>query len=270
MVEAEVFELISSSINKGIPVALVTVLDHAGSTPGKQGSVMAVLSDGMAKGSVGGGDLEYTIIKQALDCLLSGTSSEYEYSLTGKGNVDMACGGDVRVYIKVFPASSKLYLVGGGHIASQLYKLGQMAHFSVTVIDDRQEFANRERFPDATEIINADPAEILKKITIDKDTYIAIATHSHVHDEAALRAVAKSPAAYIGLIGSKKKVKNFLLRMKKDGFSEEVINRLYAPMGLDIANVKPEEIAISILSEMLLVKNAGKLQHMKDRVERSP
>lgn len=265
MLEAEVFELVSSSITKGIPVALVTVLDHAGSTPGKQGSIMAVLSNGMSKGSVGGGDLEYTIIKQTLECLLSGTSSEFEYSLTGRGNVDMACGGNVRIYIKVFPASSKLYLVGGGHIAAQLYKLGQMAHFSVTVIDDRQEFANRERFPDATEIINADPAEVLSKITIDKDTYIAIATHSHVHDEAALRAVVGSKAAYIGLIGSKKKVKNFFLRMRKDGFSEEDIQKLYAPMGLDIANVKPEEIAISIISEMLQVKNSGNLQHMKDR-----
>jgi xanthine dehydrogenase accessory factor len=267
MVEAEVFELIASSLSKGVPVALVTVLDHAGSTPGKQGSVMAVLSDGMSKGSVGGGDLEYTIIRQALDCLVTGISSEYEYSLSGKGNVDMACGGDVRVYIKVFPASSKLYLVGGGHIAGQLYKLALMAHFSVTIIDDRQEFANRERFQDATEIINADPAEVLKKMTIDKDTYIAIATHSHEHDEAALRAVAESHAAYIGLIGSKKKVKNFFLRMKKDGFSEETLNKIFAPMGLDIANVKPEEIAISIISEMLMVKNSGKLQHMKDRVK---
>lgn len=265
MAEADVFELVSGSIKNGVPVALVTVLENRGSSPGKQGSVMAVLEDGVTKGSVGGGDLEYTVVRQALERLKTGESGEHHYTLNGKGDVDMACGGDVRLYIKVFPASDRLLVVGGGHIGASLYKLALGLRFSVIVMDGREEFANRVRFPEAAEVINEEPSEALKKLSLGSNTYIAIATHSHESDEAALRAVIGSDAVYVGMIGSRRKVAGVKERLTKDNYSEEDIDKIYAPMGLDIANVNPEEIALSILSEMLLVKNSGELRHMKDR-----
>lgn len=264
MAEAEVFELVSSSIKKGVPVALVTVLEHAGSTPGKQGSVMAVLANGVTEGSVGGGDLEFTVIRQALDCIESGAGGEFDYSLSGKGNIDMACGGDVRIYIKVFAGAERLLILGAGHIGARLYDLARELHFSVTVVDSRTEFANSDRYPDA-QVINAEPAKALEDIRVDGRTYIAIATHSHKSDEEALRAAAGRGAAYVGMIGSRKKVAGIMGRMKADGFSGEAMEEVYAPMGLDIASVRPEEIAFSILSEILLLKNGGGLRHMKDR-----
>jgi xanthine dehydrogenase accessory factor len=267
MTEADVYGQISESIRKNIPSALVTVISHAGSTPGKEGSVMAVLSDGRTWGSVGGGDLEYTVIKQAALCIANGIGGEYEYSLNKSGEVNMSCGGSVRIYIRVFSPSARLIIAGGGHIALQLYKLALMQNFSVIIIDHREEFANTDRFPQAAEVITADAAQTLKTLNIDNKTFIAIATHSHETDEAALRAAADSDAAYIGMIGSKKKVAAVFQRMKNDGFSDASLGRLYAPMGLNIATVRPEEIALSIISEIMLVKNSGTAEHMKNIVK---
>ncbi len=197
MIEAEIFEQLTNSIKANRPAALVTVINHAGSTPGKEGSQMVVHKSGETYGSVGGGDLEYTIIKQAISCIDDNISGEYEYKLDNTGDVNMACGGNVRIYIKVFGESQKLIIVGAGHIGSQLYRLALTQNFSVTVIDHREEFANRTRYPEATEVIVKDTSEALADIRINNQTYIAIATHSHECDEASLRAVINSDAAYI-------------------------------------------------------------------------
>ncbi|PLX68783.1 MAG: xanthine dehydrogenase [Denitrovibrio sp.] len=264
MIEAEIFEQLTNSIKSNRPVALVTVISHAGSTPGKEGSLMVVHKSGESYGSVGGGDLEYTIIKQAISCIDENISSEYDYTLDKTGEIDMACGGSVRIYIKVFPESQKLVIVGAGHIGSQLYKLALTQNFSVTVIDHREEFANRTRYPEATEVIVQDTSSALSEMQINENTYIAIATHSHECDEASLRAAIDSDAAYIGMIGSRKKVAGIKSRLEKDNIKTDSEN-LFTPMGLDIASVKPEEIALSIMSEILLVKNSGTLRHMRNK-----
>jgi len=261
MAEAAVFELIAKSIKSGVPIALVTVMEHSGSTPGKQGSVMAVLKNNVTEGSVGGGELEYTVVKQAIDCLNRGTEGEFSYDLSG---LEMECGGAVKVYVKVFAGMDRLIIAGGGHIGTHLYKLAKAMHFSITVIDSRSEFACSDRFPDA-EVMNGEPSEIMREIDINKNTYITIATHSHESDEAALRSGIGKGAAYLGMIGSRKKVSGVFGRMRADGIDEKALSEVYAPMGLDIASIKPEEIAQSVMSEILLVKNGGTLRHMKDK-----
>lgn len=262
MIEAEVFAKISEALKMNIPCALVTVIDHAGSTPGKQGSVMTVLSNGETYGTVGGGSLEHSVTKSALECISAGENRELSLDLTDDG---MMCGGKVRLYIKTFAPSERLIICGGGHIGQKLYQLGIMLGFSVTVIDDRAEFANKTNFPDASDVICGDVGKILSEINITSSCYIAIATRSHETDFEAVKAVASSDAAYTGMIGSRRKVKKLLDKLSTDGISQEDIDKLYAPMGLDIATVKTEEIALSIISEIMLVKNNGTLRHMKDR-----
>jgi len=261
MAEAKVFELVSSSIKSGTPVALVTVMEHSGSTPGKQGSVMAVLKSGVTEGSVGGGELEYTVIKQSIDCIKTGESGEFSYDLTGKDGLGMECGGAVKIYVKVFAGADRLIIAGGGHIGTHLYRLALAMHFSITVIDSRDEFATQDRFENA-EVICADPGKTISEMDINENTYITIATHSHECDEQALRSSIDRGAAYVGMIGSRRKVGGVFERLKTDGKKTEDI---YAPMGLDIASIKPEEIALSIMSEILLIKNSGTLRHMKDK-----
>jgi len=265
MIEIEVFEKLAKSIKNGIPVALVSVLDHEGSTPGKQGSIMAVLKSGETCGTVGGGSLEFAVVTQAIKCIVDSVSREFSYDLSEGGTVGMTCGGSVRVYIKVFDQSQKIIIVGGGHVGLQLYRQALMQSFSVVVVDDRAEFANVERFPDAAEVLVGDVAEVLSAMKIDENCYIAIATRSHECDESALRASVGRGAAYVGMIGSRKKVSGIMKRIKDSGVGEDVLETVFAPMGLAIATIKPEEIALSIISEILLVKNTGSAQHMRDK-----
>jgi len=262
MKEAEVFEKISEALKKNIPSALVTVIDHAGSTPGKQGSVMAVLANGETNGTVGGGSLEHSVVQQSIQAIRDNVSKEINFDLTDDG---MMCGGKVRIYIKVFAPAERLIICGGGHIGQKLYQLGVIQGFSVSIIDDRAEFANRANFPDASDVVHGDVYAVLTEMNIDESCYIAIATRSHETDQQALKAVAETRASYIGMIGSKRKVKTLIDNLKAEGISEQSLNNVYAPMGLDIATVKTEEIALSIISEIMLVKNNGQLRHMKDR-----
>jgi xanthine dehydrogenase accessory factor len=262
MIEAEVFAKISEALKNNKPAALVTVLSHAGSSPGKQGSVMAVLSNGETYGTVGGGSLEHTATKEALEAIKTGTDKELSFDLTDDG---MMCGGKVRLYIKTFAPSERLIICGGGHIGQKLYQLGIMQGFAVTVIDDRAEFANGINFPDASEVICGDVGKALSEMNIDDTCYIAIATRSHETDFEALGSAVGTKAAYIGMIGSRKKVNTVMDKLSAEGIGKAVLDKIYAPMGLDIATVKTEEIALSIISEIMLVKNGGNLRHMKDR-----
>jgi xanthine dehydrogenase accessory factor len=263
MIEATVFDKIADCVRGNIPVALVTVIDSEGSSPAKKGAVMAVWGDGNTEGTVGGGNLEYVVIKEAIEAMISGKEGEFSYQLDDEGDLGMTCGGEVRVFIKVFSARNRLVIIGAGHIGLELYKFGLMQGFSIVVVDDRADFASKVRFPEAETILNGDLTEMINKIEITGKDYIAIATRSHKCDEEALRAVAGSAAAYIGMIGSRSKVTNIMTKLS-ESFEKDVLEKIYAPMGLDIASVDTREIALSIISEIMLVKNKGSLHHMKE------
>jgi len=263
MKDVEMFDKIAKyqKDDRGIAMAVVTL--SAGSSPADLGDMMIVLDDGQTEGSVGGGALEHTVIKEALKCISDGVCKEFSYSLEKGGDLEMTCGGDVRVFIKVFNRKKKLVVVGGGHIGLELYKLGLAYGFSVTVVDDREEFASKLRFPEATQVVCGDISKSISQLNIDSSSYIAIATRSHQCDEDALRSVVGSDAAYIGMIGSRKKVAHIMNNLLND-FDIDVLSKVYAPMGLDIASEKTGEIALSIMSEIMLVKNNGSAEHMRN------
>jgi xanthine dehydrogenase accessory factor len=267
--DEKILKKVYESIEKGESVALVTIIEAYGSAPRKGGSMMAVWQDGRISGSVGGGKVEYEVINKSIQCIKKLKDSQFEYTLNEKGTLEMQCGGTVKGFIKIFSASPKLLIVGGGHIGQNLYKLGKILGFYTVIIDDREEFANEERFIEADEIFQGDIGDILSKYNIDDNTYIVIVTKGHKQDLNALRSSILRNAAYVGMIGSRSKNIHVMKNLLEEGIAKEELQKVYAPIGLNISSGTPEEIAFGILSEILLIKNKGSLNHMKDvkRVE---
>jgi xanthine dehydrogenase accessory factor len=169
-----------------------------------------------------------------------------------------AAGGKFEVFFELMLAPPKLIVVGAGHIAVPLVKMAKILDFHVTVIDDRLMYANRERFPEADEVVVSDMAQALKQMAVTASTYIVLITRGHKYDEPCLREIIHSPAKYIGMIGSKRRIKACFQRFREEEkIAEEVIERVYAPIGLDIATETPAEIALSILAEMVKVRRGG-------------
>jgi xanthine dehydrogenase accessory factor len=177
-----------------------------------------------------------------------------------------AAGGKVEVFFEVMSSPPRLIVVGAGHIAVPLVKFAKILDFHVTVLDDRILFANRERFPDADEILVGDMAATLKEMPVTPSTYIVLITRGHKYDEPCLREIIHGPAKYIGMIGSKRRTKACFQRFREEEkIAEEIIQRVYAPIGLDINAETPEEIALSILAEIIKVRRGGKAQSLSGK-----
>ena len=165
----------------------------------------------------------------------------------------------LEVFFEVMPAPPKLIVVGAGHIAVPLVKIAKVLDFHVTVIDDRLLYANRDRFPDADEVLVGDMAQTLNEMTITPSCYVVLITRGHAYDEPCLRVIVRTDAKYIGMIGSRRRIKACFQRFRdEDKIAEEVLDRVYAPIGLDIATETPAEIALSILGEVIKVRRGGK------------
>lgn len=264
--EGKILKAVSSAVEKGIETAVVTVLEVKGSSPGKEGSMMAVFSDGSILGTVGGGALEYEFIQEALKAIKENKSCEKSFELTEKGSLHMKCGGFVRAYIKVFAKREKLLIMGGGHLGAELYTLGKFLNKYVVIFDDREEFANRKRFPEADEIIFGTMKETVKNYSIDENSYIIIVTRGHENDKECLKAILdkKVSPKYIGMVGSRGKVLSTYKELLDEGYSEEELKKIYSPIGLDISSFEPKEIALGIMAEITAVKNQKTGEHMRD------
>lgn len=255
---------IYNSVENGESAALAMITQENGSAPRKQGSIMAVWQDGRIQGSVGGGSVEGAVIKLAVRCIEDREDKQFEYNLSDTGNLGMNCGGEVKGFIKVFYPRPRLLIAGGGHIGLKLNELAKALDFSTVVFDDRDEFANKDRFVDADEIIKGEIGEQLKNYPVTGKDYIVIVTRGHLQDKDALREAVKKKPAYIGMIGSTKKTKTIMEALIEEGIDEKLLRKVYTPIGLDIGNSLPAEIALGILGEILLVKNKGTLNHRKD------
>lgn len=259
---------IGKRVEKGEGAALITVIGIDGSSPGKKGSIMGVFQDETISGTVGGGNLEYILIKEGLKAIDEGISKELEFQLVEEAALHMKCGGDVKVFIKVFNKKEKAIIVGGGHVGGELYKVLQFLDMDIVIIDDRETFCNRELYPNAKELLVGDVKEKLLNYSLDSRCYIVIVTRGHKYDKEALESVIGREAKYIGMIGSKKKVRETFEELLNDGISKELLNEIYSPIGLDISNGSPKEIAISVASEILKVKNNLTGISMKEKLRR--
>lgn len=255
-----VIEELVEFLERGRAVALATIVSARGSAPRKEpGTKMLVALDGYVKGTIGGGVLEARVVEDAKGAIREGRSRLVSYRLTPEaaGGMGLLCGGEVDVFIDVFRSNPVLVIVGAGHVALPLCRMAKIVGFEVVVLDDREEFANSERFPEADGIVVGDYEISLGGLDITPSTYIVIVTRGHQYDELALRSVISSNAAYIGMIGSKKKVSAVLDRLRADGVSEDLIQGVHAPIGLSIGADTPEEIAVSIMAEIIQVMRKG-------------
>lgn len=241
----------------GEEAALATVISASGSTPREEGAKMLVRPDGSIMGTIGGGAIEKAVIKEALEVMRRGKAKKMEYKLAAGGELGMICGGDTEVFIEPITSSPSLFVFGGGHIAVPLVKMAAIAGFKITVIDERPDFASAARFPDAAEVLASDIPPAYARLNVDKGSYIVIVTHGHKGDEAALEGALKTPARYIGMIGSREKNKAVFAHLLAKGFTQDDLARAHAPIGMRIKAQTPEEIAVSILAEIIAVRRSS-------------
>ncbi len=245
----------------GEEAAVATVISASGSTPREEGAKMLVKADGSIMGTVGGGNIEKQVIHEALDVIRKGKARRIEYRLHSSGEsgleTGMICGGDVEVFIEPILVAPRLYIFGAGHIGIPLAKMASLADFRITIVDDREGFATPERFPDAADTITGDFASSYDKLNIDRNSYIVIVTYGHKGDEIVLEGALRTAAKYIGMIGSKEKNKAVFSHLLAKGFTQEDLNRVHAPIGVKIMSQTPQEIAVSILAELILVRRSS-------------
>lgn len=254
--KAEILEKIYEDNKKGKDSALVLLIENKGSTPGEDNSVMAICSDGSTLGTIGGGAIEADVMRRTFENMKEGKSFEFDYNLSKSGELKMACGGNSRGYVRYFKSSRRLVIFGAGHTAQKLARVATKTGFAVDIIDDRDDFKSSPDFSEIDNYYAMEVEEVVEKINFDADkTFIVLCTRGHAHDEEALKAVINKDYAYLGMIGSKAKVKNLFNHLLEEGYSKELLKKVHAPIGLNLDDGSVEEIAISILSQILMVKN---------------
>lgn len=262
--KAEILEKIYEENRKGKNAALVFLIENKGSTPGENNSLMAVLSDGESFGTIGGGKIEADVIRRTLEGFKDGKSFEFDYNLSKNGELKMACGGNSRGFVKYFKASNRLIIFGAGHVSQKLARIATKTNFEVTVIDDRDEFKDSPDFEGIKEYIAESIDKATEKIDFDMEkTHIVLCTRGHSQDAEVLRNILDKDYSYLGMIGSKAKVISVFKDLEDEGYDRDKLNQIYTPIGLDIDNGSVEEIAISIMAEILKIKNKKSGQSQK-------
>jgi xanthine dehydrogenase accessory factor len=256
-VNREVFAAVAAALERGEPAALVTVVATTGSTPQRVGAKMLVFGDGRLVGTIGGGCYENDAFWKAREAITSRRPAMVHYELSDDfaQETGLICGGQMDVYIEPIEPSPELYVIGAGHVGFHLARLADEVGFRVHVVDDREKFANEERFPTAAEIVVDDIPTWIGGANIPPHAYVVIVTRGHTNDLEALRALAPRELRYLGLIGSRAKVARIYDALLEDRISPELLARVHAPIGLDIGAVTPQEIAVSILAELIAIKH---------------
>ena len=254
----EVFASLMDLSQKGTSGALCTIIKTKGSTPRREGSKMLVYPDGKIVGSIGGGEVESRVIKEAVDTLQTGESKILSYDLVNSDKGDPGiCGGTMEIFIDPLKRPDDIVVVGGGHVGRAVVHLANWLGFRVILSDDRQEFCNAEKVPGADEYIHCKLEELPSKYNFSDQTAVVLATRNNQMDISGLPEILAEPVSYIGVISSQRRWKLTEKQLIDSSVKKDELKRIYAPIGLDIHADTPEEIALSILSEILLVKRGG-------------
>lgn len=253
-----IYQALSELEKNNEPAALCTVTKSEGSTPRHVGSKMLVYPDGKFIGTVGGGELENRVIKAALQSIKDGRAQTLEYSMADPSRGDPGvCGGQVEVFVEPILPTPTLVVIGAGHVGKAVVHLAKWLGFRVAVCDDRVEFCNPESTPGADEYYPVEMGKLAEKLKVTGQTYLVVTSRGSSVDAVGLPSLLESQAAYIGVIGSKRRWATTVKALKEKGVSEELLNKVHSPIGLELQAETPEEIAVSIMAEVLMVKDKG-------------
>jgi len=265
----DLFEEIVKMRRAGRRAALATIVHTNGSIPSYESSRMLVREDGSIAGTIGGGCVEAEVWAAAKEVMQNEAPRKMVFNLNNEASYDngLICGGTLEVFVEPILPQPMLYLFGGGHVSMAVARAASAAGFGIGVVDDREAFANKERFPTALEIY-ASYEEAFEKIHPNVANYLVIVTRGHKEDMRVLAWAVRTEARYVGMIGSKRKVLSVYKALESEGYKADEFERVYAPMGLEIGALSPEEIAVSIAAELVAVRrNAATAAHKKLKYE---
>src|SRR5882757_10079433 len=252
----DVFDELIHLRNLGQKCALATIVEVNGSIPGFQSAKLLVREDGSLVGTIGGGCVEAEVWNAAREVMETGKPRNMSFSLGQDAAYDngLICGGQLEVFVECIAPQPAALIFGGGHISKSLAKVLDLSGFRVSVIDNREAYANAERFPEAAAIYAEEYEDVFPKLSVNESTYIVIVTRGHRDDMRVLRWALTTTAGYISMIGSRRKTISVVKELEKEGIPRSSFDRVYAPMGLEIGAVSPEEIAISVGAEMIAMR----------------
>ncbi len=252
----DIYEQIVELRRQGRRGAVATITNVRGSIPSFQTAKMLVRDDGSIAGTIGGGCVEAEVWQAAREVMEEEKPRTLTFNLNNNPKYDtgLVCGGTLEIFIEPVLPPALLYIFGAGHVAYNLYKVATIAGFEVVVVDDRQSYANRERFPDAREVIAEDFETVTARLNPPETSHIVIVTRGHRDDMRILRWAVNTRVRYLGMIGSRRKTISIYKELEKEGIPAERFANVHAPVGLEIGAVTPEEIAVSIVAEMIAVR----------------
>ena len=261
-----VYEEIVKLQRAGHRGAVATIVNSRGSIPSFQSAKMLVRDDGSIAGTIGGGCVEAEVWQAAREVISQEKPRTLSFDLNQNPKYDtgLVCGGTLEIFIEPVLPMPLLYIFGAGHVAVELFKAARNAGFECIVTDDRETYANSERFPGALEINASDFDQVLAKIAPGESSFIVIVTRGHRDDMRILRWAVQTPARYIGMVGSKRKAITVFRELTREGLNPALFNNVHSPVGLDIGAITPEEIAVSIVAELIAARRHANcaLPHM--------
>jgi xanthine dehydrogenase accessory factor len=255
----DVYEELVRLRNLGRRCALATIVEVRGSIPSYESAKLLVREDGSMVGTIGGGCVEAEVWNAAREVMQTEQPRRLTFNLGQDAAYDngLICGGQLDVFVEPVLPIPHAFIFGAGHISKSLSKVATLAGFATVVVDNRESFANRERFPEAEAVHAGEYEEVFPQLAINETGYVIIVTRGHRDDMRVLKLALSTPARYLAMIGSKRKVLNVIRELEKEGVERAAFERIHAPMGLDIGAISPEEIAISVTAEMIAVRRAA-------------
>lgn len=252
----DVYEELVRLRRLGQKCALATIVEARGSIPSYETAKLLVRQDGSMVGTVGGGCVEAEVWNAAREVMETERPRQLSFNLSQDAAYDngLICGGQLDIFVEPIVPQPRAYIFGAGHISKSLAQIAGLAGFATGVIDDRETFANRQRFPEADEVIAGEYEQVFPRLGITESSFLIIVTRGHRDDMRVLRWAVGTPARYIAMIGSKRKVISVVKQLESEGIPRDSFERVHAPMGLEIGAVTPEEIAVSVVAEMVAVR----------------
>jgi xanthine dehydrogenase accessory factor len=254
----QVIEKVHEWLKAGRKVCIATVIEARGSTPRGVGAKMGLSSTGETSGTVGGGAVEKKVLDRASDLLRTGGTAVVEFDLSGKSaDLDSVCGGNLRVFLEAVGEYRRLFVMGAGHVGRALAKVADATGFAVTLVDDREDFLTGEGLPPSVRLVNATPGNFESLLDMGEESFAVIATRGHALDREWLAALSGLDLRYVGMVGSARKIESVYSALREEGVPQDFLDRVHAPVGLEIEAETPEEIAVSILAEIIKVWREG-------------